>query len=135
MCGIAGILNPEISSELLEEKGRTMMRSLIHRGPDQSGLWRSHADNLVLVHRRLSIQDLSDSAAQPMHSVSKRYCIVFNGEIYNFHEIASDLKKRGHHFNGRSDTEVLLAAVEEYGLLDAIKQFVGMFAFAIGDSR
>ena len=64
MCGIAGILGPGLSSEALEEKGRQMMHSLVHRGPDAGGLWRSDACNLVLVHRRLSIQGLSDSCAE-----------------------------------------------------------------------
>jgi len=134
MCGIAGILGPGLSSEALEEKGRQMMHSLVHRGPDAGGLWRSDACNLVLVHRRLSIQDLSDTGAQPMLSASKRYCVVYNGEIYNFQEIAADLINRGHKFVGHSDTEVLLAAVEEWGLIGAIKQFDGMFAFVLWDS-
>ena len=133
MCGIAGILGSEMSSESLEEKGRQMMQSLFHRGPDEGGLWRSDTCNLVLVHRRLSIQDLSVSGAQPMLSASKRYCVIFNGEIYNFKDISSDLSKRGHQFVGHSDTEVLLAAIEEWGLTDAITQFVGMFAFALWD--
>ncbi len=133
MCGIAGIIDPGLSSELLEEKARKMMQSLHHRGPDEGGLWRSDTCNLVLVHRRLSIQDLSNSGAQPMLSASKRYCVVFNGEIYNFQEIAADLRKRGYHFAGHSDTEVLLSAIEEWGLVEAVKQFVGMFAFALWD--
>jgi asparagine synthase (glutamine-hydrolysing) len=135
MCGIAGILDSQISSDLLETKGRQMMQSLLHRGPDEGGLWRSDACNLVLVHRRLSIQDLSANGAQPMLSSSQRYCVAFNGEIYNFKEIASDLSKRGHHFTGHSDTEVLLAAIEEWSLTGAIKRFVGMFAFALWDRK
>lgn len=133
MCGIAGILDSGISSELLEEKGKQMMQSLFHRGPDEGGLWRSDACNLVLVHRRLSIQDLSAHGAQPMLSPSKRYCVVFNGEIYNFKDIASDLRKCGHKFTGHSDTEVLLAAIEKWGVTEAVNQFIGMFAFALWD--
>jgi len=133
MCGIAGIINAEISSQALDEQGQLMMQSLYHRGPDEGGLWRSETCNLVLVHRRLSIQDLSASGAQPMLSASKRYCVVFNGEIYNFNDISVDLIKRGHQFQGHSDTEVLLAAIEEWGLENAVKQFIGMFAFALWD--
>lgn len=133
MCGIAGILDSRISSESLEAKGKLMMDSLVHRGPDAGGLWRSEACNLVLLHRRLSIQDLSASANQPMHSVSKRYCVVFNGEIYNFRELAADLKENGHMFIGHSDTEVLLASIEKWGLAEAVKRFIGMFAFALWD--
>lgn len=133
MCGIAGILDPLLSSEALETKGRQMMQSLIHRGPDAGGIWRSDVCNLVLVHRRLAIQDLSNNGAQPMLSPSKRYSIVYNGEIYNFKEIASDLRQLGHQFRGHSDTEVLLASIEEWGIVEAVKKFVGMFASAHGE--
>ena len=134
MCGIAGVIAPEFSSEQAENVVSKMISVLHHRGPDGGDIWRSQAENLVLGHRRLSIQDLSDFGKQPMHSASKRYSIVFNGEIYNFQEIAVSLRKYGHQFSGRSDTEVLLAAVEEWGLAGAVKQFVGMFAFALWDN-
>ncbi len=133
MCGIAGILDSESSAESLEAKGRQMMHSLLHRGPDEGGLWRSESCNLVLLHRRLSIQDLSASGAQPMLSGSRRYCVAFNGEIYNFKEIATELVGKGYSFRGHSDTEVLLAAIDEWGLETAIGKFVGMFAFALWD--
>lgn len=135
MCGIAGILSSNISTDLLEAKGRAMMTALIHRGPDDGGLWMCKPSNLVLVHRRLAIQDISDKGKQPMFSSSKRYCIVFNGEIYNFKEIAVELTKLGHQFCGHSDTEVLLAAVSEWGLTRAVNRFVGMFAFALWDNE
>lgn len=134
MCGIAGIIDPGLTSEALEAKGRHMMRSLVHRGPDEGGLWRSEACNLVLVHRRLAIQDLSDTGAQPMMSASGRYSVVFNGEIYNFQEIARILAGRGHRFKGHSDTEVMLAAIDEWGLSVAVKRFTGMFAFVLWDN-
>lgn len=133
MCGIAGILDTDVSSNQLEEKARQMMQSLEHRGPDEDGLWRSDSCNLILAHRRLAIQDLSANGAQPMHSASKKYCIAFNGEIYNFKDIASILSKSGHIFSGHSDTEVLLAAIEQWGITNAINRFVGMFAFALWD--
>ncbi len=133
MCGIAGLLAPDLSAEQAEVLTKNMISVLHHRGPDDGGIWRSQSTNLVLGHRRLAIQDLSDCGKQPMRSASKRYYVVFNGEIYNFREIASDLKQRGHHFNGHSDTEVLLTAIEEWGLDTAVKQFVGMFAFVLWD--
>ncbi len=135
MCGIAGLLAPEISSEHAENTVATMIAALVHRGPDDGGLWRSQNENLVLGHRRLSIQDLSVSGQQPMMSLSKRYTVVFNGEIYNFKEIAATLVKCGYHFYGHSDTEVLLAAIEKWGLEAAVTRFVGMFAFALWDGE
>ncbi|MDX2502918.1 MAG: asparagine synthase (glutamine-hydrolyzing) [Gammaproteobacteria bacterium] len=135
MCGIAGILDQTISQQEIYAKGQTMLKTLRHRGPDDEGLWISKNHNLLLAHRRLSIQDLSDCGHQPMHSTSQRYCTVFNGEIYNFKEIAEDLKMRGHTFKGHSDTEVLLAAIEKWGLKAAIQKFIGMFAFALWDKE
>ena len=135
MCGIAGLLAPDFSAEQAEVIAGEMILMLHHRGPDGGGLWRSQSVNLVLGHRRLAIQDLSDSGKQPMHSASKRYTIVFNGEIYNFKEISADLQHSGHHFKGHSDTEVLLASIEEWGLTQAVKKFVGMFAFVLWDAK
>lgn len=135
MCGIAGLLAPGLSAERAETIAGNMISVLHHRGPDAGGLWRCQSTNLVFGHRRLAIQDLSDVGKQPMHSATKRYCVVFNGEIYNFREIASDLQQRGHRFSGHSDTEVLLAAIEEWGLDEAVKQFVGMFAFVLWDQE
>ncbi|MDA3869950.1 MAG: asparagine synthase (glutamine-hydrolyzing), partial [Gammaproteobacteria bacterium] len=133
MCGIAGLLAHDLSTEQAESITSEMISLLQHRGPDASGIWRSQSANLVLGHRRLAIQDLTESGSQPMHSASKRYSVVFNGEIYNFREIASDLCKHGHKFTGHSDTEVLLAAIEEWGLEAAVNQFIGMFAFVLWD--
>ena len=133
MCGIAGIVDNSLSAEVLESKARQMMQRLVHRGPDEGGIWRSESSNVVLAHRRLSIQDLSACGAQPMLSTSKRYCIAFNGEIYNFREIAAELRKCGHRFRGHSDTEVMLSAIEHWGLQDAVQRFVGMFAFSLWD--
>jgi len=135
MCGIAGILETGISSESLKAKGQLMMDKLAHRGPDADGLWQSKSCNLVLAHRRLSIQDLTESGQQPMHSASRRYCVVFNGEIYNFRELTVVLNQHGHSFSGHSDTEVLLAAIEEWGVVGAVKRFIGMFAFALWDKE
>jgi len=135
MCGIAGIIDSEISNEVLSNKARAMIDALSHRGPDSQGIWARESGGLVLAHRRLSIQDLSSNGNQPMVSESRRYCIVYNGEIYNFKEIASALVKTGRRFSGGSDTEVLLAAIEEWGLVQALERFVGMFAFALWDDH
>ncbi len=134
MCGLAGLLFP-VSPEMGHRLAQTMIDRLVHRGPDAEGLWQHAGTGLCLGHRRLAIQDLSPNGAQPMQSASGRFQVAFNGEIYNFREIAEDLSKSGHSFRGGSDTEVLLQAVEEWGLDSALKRFVGMFAFALWDER
>lgn len=134
MCGIAGIFG-QASADLLEAKAKRMISALRHRGPDGEGVWVSPENGLVLAHRRLAIQDLSDHGKQPMFSPSKRYCVVYNGEIYNFKELAADLSRCGHHFSGHSDTEVLLAAIDEWGLIHAVQKFIGMFSFALWDKK
>ncbi len=135
MCGIAGIIDPHLDHDALRQKARRMLQTLVHRGPDEGGQWFEERYNLALLHRRLAIQDLSASGAQPMHSASSRYCIVFNGEIYNFREIAARLAKSGVVFRGHSDTEVMLAAIEQWGLDEAVQAFSGMFAFALYDRQ
>ena len=133
MCGIAGILSQR-SNEQLNQYAQHMAQALTHRGPDAHDTWINN-NTLAMVHTRLSIQDLSPNGSQPMASYSGRYTIVFNGEIYNFHTIRKELETLGHKFKGGSDTEVLLAAIEEYGLTKAIVQFEGMFAFALWDTK
>ncbi len=135
MCGIAGFVEQGSIAEKLVAKGEAMMKVLHHRGPDGGDIWLDDDHALVLSHRRLAIQDLSNCGKQPMLSASRRYCIVFNGEMYNFKEVASDLGKLGHMFVGNSDTEVLLAAIEEWGLEEAVNCFKGMFAFALWDKK
>jgi asparagine synthase (glutamine-hydrolysing) len=132
MCGIAGFWqtrrSPEVPAEILAQMGLALQ----HRGPDDSGLWFDTSSGIWFVHRRLAILDLSAAGHQPMTSSSARYTVTFNGEIYNFEEIRGELGP-GHTWKGHSDTEVLLEAVERWGLDAAVRRFVGMFAFALWD--
>lgn len=131
MCGITGFWStPATEAELLEMLA-PMTSALQHRGPDDCGLWCEPAVGIGLGHRRLSIIDLSPQGHQPMFSGSGRYVIVFNGEIYNFEKLRKELDSQV--WRGHSDTEVILAAVEAWGLENAVKRFVGIFAFALWD--
>ncbi len=110
-----------------------MRDRLHHRGPDDAGYWLDVHAGIALGHRRLSILDLSSLGHQPMHD--GRYVVVYNGEIYNYRTLRKELINFGYKFKGGSDTEVILAAVLEWGVEAAIKKFVGMFAFALWDKR
>jgi asparagine synthase (glutamine-hydrolysing) len=134
MCGIVGFF----TSRPLTEPTQTLRRmndTIAHRGPDADGEWLNASRSVGLGHRRLAIVDLTDEGRQPMHSASGRFTIVFNGEIYNFQRIRPELEKLGHRFRGHSDTEVMLAAFEQWGVAASLGRFVGMFAFAVWDSR
>jgi asparagine synthase (glutamine-hydrolysing) len=130
MCGIAGILslNP---SEIHTDRLRKMTDAIVHRGPDGSGHWISEDGQVAFGHRRLSILDLSESGAQPMHYLD-RYTITFNGEIYNYIEIREKLLAKGYQFMSHSDTEVLLA-LYDHKKETCLDELDGMFAFAIHD--
>ena len=131
MCGIAGFTG-NYPKELLEK----MTSGIAHRGPDGVGHWYGKSKNGVvgLGHRRLSIIDLSQNANQPMESTCERYITIFNGEIYNFKELAKDLKTKGYKFNPNSDTAILAPLYDAYGekMLDKLS---GIFAFAIWDKK
>lgn len=134
MCGIAGIFGASAGLDL-DASARRMAAELVHRGPDDEGIWLDPAHGLALAHRRLSIIDVSPQGHQPMHSVSGRYVVAYNGEIYNFEQIRSELAAAGRAppWRGHSDTEVLLAAVESWGFEDTLVRVVGMFAIALWD--
>jgi asparagine synthase (glutamine-hydrolysing) len=129
MCGIAGALAPRADAM---ESVRRMHAAVAHRGPDGEGVVQ--AGNAVLAHRRLSIIDLSDAAAQPMWDAGRQVCITYNGEIYNYRELREECVRRGARFLSASDTEVILNLY----LLDGEAAFArlnGMFAFALVDTR
>lgn len=133
MCGIAGFIG--LSSGNLEQVAKGMSDALRHRGPDASGVWSDTQFRIALSHRRLAIVDLSEQGAQPMCSASGRFIVVYNGEIYNYRKIKLELEHHSHRFRGSSDTEVLLSAVEQWGIQDAVAKFNGMFAFALYDTQ
>lgn len=135
MCGFVGLLNQHRRPEALEQTVSGMMNSLRHRGPDDSGVWLHPDLNLALGFRRLAIVELSDLGHQPMVSRTGRFTLVFNGEIYNYRELRSDLSGFGASFRGGSDTEVILSAFEVWGVQDAIRRFLGMFAIAVWDEQ
>lgn len=135
MCGIAGFW--DVRRRLIDNAPndviRRMTAAIRHRGPDDEGFFADQAFGIVLGHRRLSIVDLSVYGHQPMISPSGRYAIVFNGEVFNHARLRPELQAAGFSFKGHSDTEVMLAAIEHWGLEQAIKRFIGMFAFALWD--
>lgn len=132
MCGLAGVVcrNGRVDwPHVLGSMGET----LVHRGPDDSGHWYDVEGGVGLTHRRLSIMDLSAAGHQPMVSNSSRYVIAFNGEIYNYWMLRADLEAKGIAFRGHSDTEVLLAAFEEWGISKTLVRANGMFGIALWD--
>lgn len=135
MCGIAGYLGPEANREAGAAIADRMTRTIVHRGPDDGGVWIEERGRVALGNRRLAIVDLSPEGHQPMESADGRYVITYNGEVYNFKELRRDLERLGQEFRGHSDTEVILSAVTRWGLEASLKKFVGMFAMALWDRR
>ncbi|HEY3310891.1 MAG TPA: asparagine synthase (glutamine-hydrolyzing) [Anaerolineales bacterium] len=135
MCGITGFLDtthslhPDTQSNLVKR----MSDSIRHRGPDDSGEWCDQVSGMALGFRRLAILDLSPTGHQPMLSQDQRFVMVFNGEVYNFASLRDELLSLGHSFRGTSDTEIMLAAICQWGLHLAVQRFNGMFAFALWD--
>jgi asparagine synthase (glutamine-hydrolysing) len=137
MCGIAGMLDPtaSTSADRLGALASTMASSMEHRGPDDSGLWVDADAGVAFGHRRLAVIDLGMSGAQPMVSSCGRWVLAYNGEIYNHPEVRRRLGRAGVLFRGSSDTEVLLAAFEHWGVDRALDACEGMFAAALWDRR
>lgn len=135
MCGITGFFNlsHEAPRQRLECIINRMTDSLVHRGPDSQGVWVDPQAGVALGHRRLAVIDLSSEGHQPMFSISGRYALVFNGEIYNYEVLRDELARLGGHFRGHSDTEVLLAAICQWGFEAALQKLNGMFALALWD--
>lgn len=130
MCGISGIAR-FTNLEECKDKVRIMNRHIAHRGPDAEGVWWN--EHCVLGHRRLSIIDTSDAGNQPFAIDNHKFVVVFNGEIYNYLELRTELEL-AHTFTTQSDTEVILAAYKKWGV-DCVKHFFGMFAFALWDEE
>jgi asparagine synthase (glutamine-hydrolysing) len=133
MCGIAGIYtqNPEwLDSDVLEK----MRSSILHRGPDDSGLDVRADKGVALINTRLSIIDLGAGGHQPMWTADKQIGIAYNGEIYNFKTIRTELEQDGYKFRSNSDTEVILRGYQEWGI-EVVHRLNGMFAIAIWDGR
>src|SRR5947209_10916464 len=129
MCGITGFIDIQRSHDSAEQLIDRMCKIIRHRGPDEQGVWTG--DGIALGMRRLAIIDVA-SGQQPIFNEDKSILIVFNGEIYNYHELQKELQAHGHHFRTNSDTEAIVHAYEEYGD-DCVKHLHGMFAFAIWD--
>lgn len=143
MCGLVGFLGGRAGADGANVLLRRMSDTLIHRGPDDDGVWCDSEQRIGLGHRRLAIVDLSPAGHQPMVSASGRFVIAFNGEIYNHLDLRKVLGQIPHsppfakggvlEWRGHSDTETLLAGIEAWGLEDTLKKSIGMFAIALWD--
>ena len=131
MCGVVGFVGQTKYPEICLKE---MVNAINHRGPDNTGIWVD--SNIGLGHARLSIIDLSSAGHQPMHSVSRNFVMIFNGEIYNHNEIRMELNSlHERKWTGHSDTETLLEAIEQWGLETTLNKTKGMFSIALWDKR
>lgn len=133
MCGIAGIVDLSTNGRATRGEVAPMIARMAHRGPDADGLWNE--DGVCFGHRRLSVLDLSAAGAQPMVSASGRIAITYNGEIYNFQDIRRDLTDEGISFRGNSDTEVLVEAIDRWGVEAVEGRLAGMFAVGVWERQ
>ena len=136
MCGISGFIDTSTrqTADGLREVAERMTAALVHRGPDDQGVWVDAKSGVALGHRRLSVVDLSSSGRQPMVSSSGRFVMVYNGEVYNHAELRKELSAHTS-FRGHCDTEVLLEAIDRWGLVSTLQRANGMFALALWDSQ
>lgn len=135
MCGLAGVLSGQARAASDPAVLEAMGRRLVHRGPDDAGCWVESDGTFGVVHQRLAVVDLSGAGHQPMSSACGRWVLAYNGEIYNHLELRRQLEQAGQapDWRGHSDTETLLAVVAAWGLVEALRQAVGMFALALWD--
>jgi len=136
MCRIAGFWDSRPNNRSFRQDIIIAMRdSLTYGGPDDAGFYLDQETGVALGHRRLAILDLSPLGHQPMFSSSGRFGMVYNGEVYNYRSIAKELEAKGRTFKGTSDSEVILEAIEEWGIEKTIGRFIGMFALAVWDTQ
>ncbi len=134
MCGISGLwFQSLIQEEILLEYGSLMSQALYKRGPDSDGIWLQNNSSILFSHRRLAINDLTTNGSQPMISSNSNLVIIFNGEIYNHNEIKKELPDQV--WRGNSDTEVLISAIQRWGLKKSLNKCHGMFAIAVWDKE
>jgi len=136
MCGITGFwARPNLREEQLLTKLRAATDIIEHRGPDDDGHWVDPQSGMALGFRRLSIIDLSQAGHQPMQSFHGRYWMTFNGEVYNAFKFRDELIQLGFKFRGHSDTEIMLAMFEAWGVETSVKKLIGMFGIALWDTQ
>lgn len=137
MCGFTGFWDFKLllKAQEIPDLLRKMIKTINHRGPDDTGIWWDPQHRMGMAHARLAIQDLSDAGHQPMFSHNQRYVMVYNGEIYNYKELREELKHLSFSFRSTSDTEILLAGIEAWGLDVTLKKCTGMFSLALWDQK
>jgi len=137
MCGLSGFIDvcQGRNTETLMKVIHSMNDSIILRGPDDDGVWVDETTGIALGHRRLSIIDRSTLGHQPMVSECGRYVFVYNGEVYNFKELRTELEAGGRKFRGHSDTEVILEGLAAWGVEATVERLIGMFSFGLWDRK